>query len=108
MSEKCSRKVAENASPHGTATTIFGITFHQKSIKKIDANIDVEQVIKIHEKSSQTGIQIDVKINEKSMRFWNLRFLVFAESITLKSFFYMIRGADNHQQIYQKSMRKQA
>ena len=45
---------------------------------------------------------MDAKINDKSMRFGACDFLFFAKSLTLKSFFYMIRGAKNNQNSIKK------
>ena len=44
------------------------------------------------------------KTDDESMKFRNLRFLVFVKSITLKSFFHMIRGTRNLSKIDKTSM----
>ena len=46
-------------------------------------------------KGFKTYVEIDVKIDDKSMRFRNLRFLDFCEEYNVKLFFYMIRGIRN-------------
>ena len=43
----------------------------------------------------EKSCKVDTEIYEKMLRFWNSQFLILAESITLKSFFYMIRGTKN-------------
>ena len=83
----------------------FGSHFPSKMHPKINAKVDVEKVWKFMRKCSQNHAKTIPKIDDKSMTFWNLRFLVFfAKSITLKSFFHMIRGTRNQSKINQKSM----
>ena len=62
-------------------------------------------------KLCQTASKMMPKWMPKSMKnrcdFGTCDFLVFAKSITLKSYFYMIRGATNQPKINKKSMQKQ-
>ena len=56
-------------------------------------------------KCFQNDAKMRSKINDKSMKFQNLRFLVFfAKSLTLKQFFHMIWGNRNLWQINANSM----
>ena len=41
----------------------FGSHFHEKSMEKIDAEIDAEKVMKIDEQSMQNGLEINLKFD---------------------------------------------
>ena len=49
----------------------------------------------IYEKSSQNGAKIIFKIDDKSMKFGNLRFLVFSEEYNVKIVFLHDQGYQN-------------
>ena len=53
--------------------------------------------MEIYEKCSQNHAKTRPKINDKSMKFWNLRFLVFSEEYNVKVVF-------SHDQGYQNSI----
>ena len=68
--------------------------------------IYAEKVSKMYAKRVQNETKMDAKINEKTMRFRNLRFLVFYKEYNVQIIFYMIRYAENRSKTDQKSMQK--
>ena len=67
---------------------------------KIDANFDVEKVWTFMRKCSQNDAKTVSKIDDESMNFRVLRFLVFCEEYNVKIVFL-------HDQGYQKSVKNQ-
>ena len=59
---------------------------------KINANIDVEKVWKIMRKCFQNDAKTMSEIDDKSMKFRNLRFLVFCEEYNVKIVFLHDQG----------------
>ena len=57
-------------------------------------------------KGSQNDAKMDAKIDEKTVRFRNLRFLVFYREYNVKIVFLHDQGYQNQPQINQKSMQK--
>ena len=68
---------------------------------KVDAKIDDEKVWKCIRKCSQNDAKTMSNIDDKSMKFRNLRFLVFCEEYNVKIVFL-------HDQGYQKSIKSQS
>ena len=70
--------------------------------------IMISKWFQIYTQMSRHLFQNDAKTMSKSMPnlwiFGTCDFLIFAKSITLKSFFYMIRGTRNASKIHNKSM----
>ena len=80
-----------------------GVTFRRnpkKNIWKIDIKVYVEKEQTMRGKGFKTYVEIDVKIDDKSMRFRNLRFLDFCEEYNVKLLF-------SHDQGHQKSIKFQ-
>ena len=83
----------------------FGSSFPSKMNSKIDSNVDGETERKFMRRCSK----MKPKWNQTSMTnpwyFGTCDFLFFVKSITLKTFFYMIRGTRDLSKINKKSMR---
>ena len=85
---------------------VHGSNFPPKMHSKINTNFNVGKVWNFMRKGSQNDTKTMSKIDDKSMNFRNLRFLVFfVKSITLKSFFHMIRGTRKLSKLNKRSMR---
>ena len=66
----------------------------------MDAKNDAEKEWKLIPKGSQNDAEMDAEINENSIRFRNLRFIVFCREYNVKIFFL-------HDQGCQKSIKNQ-
>ena len=75
----------------------FGSHFPSKMHSKINTKVDVEKVWKFMRKCFKNDAKTRSKINDKSVNFWNLRFLVFSEEYNVKVVF-------SHDQGYQNSI----
>ena len=62
---------------------------------KINAKVDVEKVWKFMRKCFKNDAKTRSKINDKSVKFWNLRFLVFSEEYNVKIVFLHDQGNQN-------------
>ena len=58
----------------------------------MDAKTDAEKESKMMPKGSQTDAKMDAKMEENSMRFWNLRFLVFCIEYNVQIVFLHANG----------------
>ena len=69
-----------------------GAKSRKKGHPKNDVNIDAEKDEKIMPKGSQNDAKMDAKIDEKSIRFPNLRFLGFCREYNVKIVFLHDQG----------------
>ena len=67
---------------------------------KINTKVDVEKVWKFIRNCFKNDAKTSSKISDKSVKFWNLRFIVFSEEYNVKIGFL-------HDQVYQKSFKNQ-
>ena len=67
--------------PHGAKS-------QKKRLLKMDAKNDAEKQSKIVPKGSQNDAKMDAKFDEKTVRFRNLRFLVFYKEYNVKIVFF--------------------
>ena len=77
-----SEKVAKKSAHPYSSPDHFGSHFPSKMCSKIDAKFDVEKVWTFMRKCSQNDAKTRSRIDDKSMKFRNLRFLVFCEEGT--------------------------
>ena len=90
----------ENGSVGHSFWEPFGYHFPLKMHIKTNANFNAEKLQTFMRKCSQNHAKTRPKINDKSMKFWNLRFLVFCEEYNVKIVF-------SHDQGSQKSIKNQ-
>ena len=94
--EQCSKKGA----PVKVLPDDSGSHFPSKMCSKIDAKFYVEKVWTFMRKRSQNDAKTRSRIDDKSMKFRNLRFLIFCEVYNVKIVF-------SHDQGSQKSIKNQ-
>ena len=90
----------ENGSVGHSFWEPFGYHFPLKMHIKTNANFNAEKLQTFMRKCSQNHAKTRSKINDKSMKCWNLRFLVFSEEYNVKIVF-------SHDQGSQKSIKNQ-
>ena len=69
--------------------------FPLKMCSKINAKVDVEKVWTFMRKCFKNDAKTRSKINDKSVKFWNLRFFVFREEYNVKIVFLHDQGYQN-------------
>ena len=90
----------ENGSVGHSFWEPFGYHFPLKMHIKTNANFNADKLQTFMRKCSQNHAKTRSKINDKSMKCWNLRFLVFSEEYNVKIVF-------SHDQGSQKSLKNQ-
>ena len=63
-----------------------------KMIRKMDAKIDAEKIMKKHEKETENTLRIDYEINDKCVRLQNPQILEFVQEYNVKTVFAHDRG----------------
>ena len=85
------KRVPKRSIPHSDFDT-FLMQFPLKMHPQIDTKIDVEKVCEIMRKCFQNDVKTRSKIDDKSMKFQNLRFLDFCEEYNVKIVFLHDQG----------------
>ena len=98
--EKDEKKEACSSIPR----SVLGAIFHQKCIQKSMQKLMSKKYGHLWENAPKIMLKRDPKSMTNLWNFGTCDFLFLAKSITLKSFFYMIRGTRIPSKIHKKSM----